>query len=64
MKPAGPPPPPISGVIETALYVDDLPRAIAFYQELFGFPVLTFVFILTQMPLIMRHSLEERTQDK
>ena len=32
--------------------------------KLFGFPALTFVFILTQMPLIMRHSLEERTQDK
>ena len=40
MQPAGPPPPPISGVIETALYVNDLPRAIAFYQKLFGFPVL------------------------
>ena len=32
--------------------------------KLFGFPALTFVFILTQMPLIMRHSLEERPQDK
>ena len=28
--------------------------------KLFGFPALTFVFILTQMPLIMRHSLEEQ----
>lgn len=26
--------------METALYVDDLPRALKFYQELFGFPVL------------------------
>lgn len=32
--------------------------------KLFGFPALTFIFILTQMPLIMRHSLEERPQDK
>ena len=30
----------ITGVIETALYVDDLPRAIAFYQHLLRFPVL------------------------
>jgi len=33
-------PPPVTGVIETALYVDDLPRAVAFYRKLFGFPVL------------------------
>ena len=33
-------PPAITGVIETALYVDDLPRAIRFYQGLFDFPVL------------------------
>jgi intracellular septation protein len=32
--------------------------------KLFGFPLLTLLFILTQMPLIMRHSLEERPQDK
>jgi len=32
--------PAITGVIETALYVSDLPRAIAFYQGLFGFPIL------------------------
>ncbi|HEX5220211.1 MAG TPA: VOC family protein [Verrucomicrobiae bacterium] len=32
--------PPVTGVIETVLYVDDLPRAIAFYQRLFGFHVL------------------------
>lgn len=30
----------VTGVIETVLYVDDLPRAVAFYQVLFGFPVL------------------------
>jgi catechol 2,3-dioxygenase-like lactoylglutathione lyase family enzyme len=27
----------ISGILETALYVDDLDKAIAFYQRLFGF---------------------------
>jgi len=43
MKPndsALPGPPPITGVIETALYVDDLSRSIAFYQGLFGFRLL------------------------
>lgn len=30
------PPPPITGVIETILYVDDLPRAIAFYRDELG----------------------------
>jgi catechol 2,3-dioxygenase-like lactoylglutathione lyase family enzyme len=29
--------PRVSGVLETSLYVDDLPRAVAFYQRLFGF---------------------------
>jgi catechol 2,3-dioxygenase-like lactoylglutathione lyase family enzyme len=29
-------PPPISGVLETALYVDDLARAAAFYQGVLG----------------------------
>ncbi len=33
--------PPVSGLIETCLYVDDLPRAREFYRELFGFPLLT-----------------------
>jgi catechol 2,3-dioxygenase-like lactoylglutathione lyase family enzyme len=35
-----PNPPSITGIIETALYVDDLPRAVSFYQDLFAFPVL------------------------
>lgn len=34
------PSPAVTGVIETALYVEDLPRAIAFYQRLFGFRIL------------------------
>jgi catechol 2,3-dioxygenase-like lactoylglutathione lyase family enzyme len=29
-------PPPINGVIETILYVDDLPRAVAFYRDVLG----------------------------
>lgn len=29
-------PPPIAGVIETILYVDDLPRAVAFYRDELG----------------------------
>jgi|SRR6185436_15179141 len=43
MKPNDSPlpgPPPVTGIIETALYVDDLSRAMAFYQGLFGFRVL------------------------
>lgn len=35
---AGSRPPAVSGIIETALYVDDLARAVAFYDELFSFP--------------------------
>ncbi|MBI3405899.1 MAG: VOC family protein [Acidobacteria bacterium] len=29
-------PPPIKGVLETSLYVSDLPRAISFYQDILG----------------------------
>lgn len=29
--------PPVSGVLETSLYVEDLPRAARFYEGLFGF---------------------------
>ena len=29
--------PRVSGILETSIYVDDLPRAIAFYRDLFGF---------------------------
>jgi catechol 2,3-dioxygenase-like lactoylglutathione lyase family enzyme len=32
--------PRVTGIVETALYVDDLPRASRFYVELFGFPVM------------------------
>jgi catechol 2,3-dioxygenase-like lactoylglutathione lyase family enzyme len=31
--------PPISRVLETALYVDDIERSLAFYRDLFGFDV-------------------------
>src|SRR5262245_65539024 len=30
----------VTGILETALHVDDLSRAIAFYQGLFGFEVM------------------------
>jgi catechol 2,3-dioxygenase-like lactoylglutathione lyase family enzyme len=32
--------PRVNGVLETALYVDDLDRACRFYQEILGFPVI------------------------
>jgi catechol 2,3-dioxygenase-like lactoylglutathione lyase family enzyme len=38
--PAAQRPPKVGGVLETALYVDDLARAATFYDELFGFPQL------------------------
>ncbi len=34
-------PPPLSGIIETILYVDDLPRAVAFYRDLLGLEPMT-----------------------
>jgi catechol 2,3-dioxygenase-like lactoylglutathione lyase family enzyme len=36
MSVPGSQPPPISGVLETGLYVDDLPRARAFYEGVLG----------------------------
>lgn len=33
------PPPPVTRVLETALYVTDLSRAVAFYRDVMGFPV-------------------------
>jgi catechol 2,3-dioxygenase-like lactoylglutathione lyase family enzyme len=30
----------LTGILETSLYVDDLKRAVSFYVELFGFPVM------------------------
>lgn len=34
-------PPPIAGLLETALYVDDLDRSIRFFAEVLGLPVMT-----------------------
>ena len=34
--------PRIDRVVETGIYVTDLPRAVTFYEELFGFPRLFF----------------------
>jgi catechol 2,3-dioxygenase-like lactoylglutathione lyase family enzyme len=32
--------PTVNGVLETALYVDDLPRSVRFYQAVFGFELI------------------------
>ena len=34
-------PPKLDGILESSLYVDDLPRSVRFYQEIFGFPVIS-----------------------
>jgi catechol 2,3-dioxygenase-like lactoylglutathione lyase family enzyme len=34
-------PPKLDGILESSLYVDDLPRSIRFYQEIFGFLVIS-----------------------
>ncbi len=34
-------PPKLEHIVESALYVDDLPRSIRFYQEVFGFPIVS-----------------------
>ncbi|HTT33126.1 MAG TPA: VOC family protein [Methylomirabilota bacterium] len=31
----------MDGIVESSLYVSDLPRAISFYQKIFGFPVIS-----------------------
>jgi catechol 2,3-dioxygenase-like lactoylglutathione lyase family enzyme len=36
-----PMPPKLGHILESSLYVDDLPRSLRFYQEIFGFPVLS-----------------------
>jgi len=33
--------PETDGVLESSLYVSDVPRSVRFYQETFGFPVIT-----------------------
>lgn len=33
--------PPVEGILETSLYVSNLSRSVRFYQELFGFPVIS-----------------------
>jgi catechol 2,3-dioxygenase-like lactoylglutathione lyase family enzyme len=34
-------PPKLDGILESSLYVDDLPRSVRFYQDIFGFPVIS-----------------------
>jgi catechol 2,3-dioxygenase-like lactoylglutathione lyase family enzyme len=33
-------PPPLDGLLEIAIYVDDIPRSVAFYRRVFGFDVI------------------------
>ena len=40
LRPQGRPVPNVTGILETSLYFDDLDRAVRFYEELFGFPVM------------------------
>jgi catechol 2,3-dioxygenase-like lactoylglutathione lyase family enzyme len=32
--------PPLNGLLEVAIYVDDIPRSVEFYQRVFGFEVI------------------------
>jgi catechol 2,3-dioxygenase-like lactoylglutathione lyase family enzyme len=34
-------PPKLDGILESSLYVSDVPRSVRFYQEVFGFPVIS-----------------------
>jgi len=34
-------PPKLDGILESSLYVDDLRRSVRFYEEVFGFPVIS-----------------------
>lgn len=34
-------PPKLDGILESSLYVSDLPRSVRFYQQIFGFPVIS-----------------------
>lgn len=34
-------PPPIDGILESSLYVDDVPRSLRFYETLFAFSVIS-----------------------
>ena len=33
--------PKLDGIVESSLYVSDVPRAMSFYQKIFGFPVIS-----------------------
>jgi catechol 2,3-dioxygenase-like lactoylglutathione lyase family enzyme len=39
-QPGGTMPPKTNGILESSLYVSDLPRSVRFYQETFGFSVI------------------------
>jgi catechol 2,3-dioxygenase-like lactoylglutathione lyase family enzyme len=54
------PMPPLNGIAETSLYVDDIERSVRFYQSLFGFeavyagPRLTALAVGSQVLLLFR----------
>jgi catechol 2,3-dioxygenase-like lactoylglutathione lyase family enzyme len=39
--------PKVAGILETALYVDDIGRSLKFYQTIFGFPVIDTAHCMT-----------------
>jgi catechol 2,3-dioxygenase-like lactoylglutathione lyase family enzyme len=50
-------PPPVTRVLETSLYVEDLDKAVAFYQRLFGFAVMTHDFRMAALAVPGREAL-------
>jgi catechol 2,3-dioxygenase-like lactoylglutathione lyase family enzyme len=49
--------PPVIRILETALYVDDLDRSVAFYQRLFRFAVMTHDFRMAALAVPGREAL-------
>lgn len=49
--------PPVEGVIETSLYVDDIARSVEFYQRVFGFTVVYAGDRVSAMEVAGRHLL-------
>lgn len=50
-------PPPVSRILETSLYVDDLDRSVAFYQRVFGFDVMLHDFRMAALAVPNREVL-------
>ncbi len=49
--------PPLTGVLETSLYVEDVERSARFYQDLFGFPPLELDPTFAALSVCDRHVL-------